>query len=220
MTDAQKDSAIKKINERYVQICREFGPRSGIANDYRNAMELAVGSENLQIVASTTSKKAPKNNPDYITDEIKIVQIKRSKKALEGIAEDDINALLNKHTAGGIKKTAREEAKRQSKEYGFNVSMRNVIEDMDDVYDFLEEYGYDSKDSITTKAVFDAYWDRVGRGGPRPTYTELKLLIKGLHNTEETVVNGQIMESKPVVIVDEKLHKRLTSKKRDLWGGL
>lgn len=220
MTDAQKDSAIKRINERYVQICREFGPRSGIAEDYRNAMELAVGSENLQIVASTTSKKPPKNNPDYITDEIKIEQIKRSKKALEGITEEDLNALLNKHTAGDIKKAAREEAKRQTKDYGVDVSMRNVIEDMDDVYDFLDEYGYDSKDSPTTKAVFDAYWDIVGRGGPRPTYTELKLLMKGLHNTEDPVVNGRIMESKPVVIVEDKLHKRLTEKKRDLWGGL
>ena len=174
---ARRDSAVKKINERYIQICREFGPQSGIANDYKNAMELVSGSENLQIIASTTTKKPPKNNPDYITGEIKVAQIKRSKKALEKIKQDELNALLHKHTAGQIKKAAQEEAKTETKERGVDVSMSDVINDMDAVYDYLDEHGYDSKDSEKTHKLFDFYWDSVGFGAPRPSYTDLKRII-------------------------------------------
>lgn len=190
LKQAQKDSAIKKINERYIQICREFGPDSGIARDYKNTMELVAGSENLQIISSTTSKKAPKNNPDYITGEIKVAQIKRSKKVLEKLDPNDVEALLSKHTAGQIKKAAMEEAKAQSEDTGRYVRMSEVIEDMDSVYDYLDENGYDSKDSEKTSQLFSTYWDSVGPGAPRPTYTELRLIARAIESGATSSVDN------------------------------
>lgn len=186
LKQAQLDSAIKKINERYIQICREFGPDSGIARDYKNTMELVAGSENLQIISSTTSKKAPKNNLDYITGEIKVAQIKRSKKVLEKLDPNDVEALLSKHTAGQIKKAALEEAKAQSEELGYNVRMSEVIDDMDSVYDFLDEHGYDSNDdNKETSKLFSTYWESVGPGAPRPSYTTLKKIIEAMDSGDE-----------------------------------
>ena len=190
LKQAQMDSAIKKINERYIQICREFGPDSGIARDYKNTMELVAGSENLQIISSTTSKKAPKNNPDYITGEIKVAQIKRSKKVLEKLDPNDVEALLSKHTAGQIKKAAMEEAKAQSEDTGRYVRMSEVIEDMDSVYDYLDENGYDSKDSEKTSQLFSTYWDSVGPGAPRPTYTELRLIARAIESGATSSVDN------------------------------
>ena len=190
LKQAQLDSAIKKINERYIQICREFGPDSGIARDYKNTMELVAGSENLQIIFSTTSKKAPKNNPDYITGEIKVAQIKRSKKVLEKLDPNDVEALLSKHTAGEIKKAALEEAKAQSEDTGQYVRMSEVIEDMDSVYDYLDENGYDSKDSEKTYQLFSTYWDSVGPGAPRPTYSQLRMIARAIESGSTSSVDN------------------------------
>lgn len=190
LKQAQLDSAIKKINERYIQICREFGPDSGIARDYKNTMELVAGSENLQIISSTTSKKAPKNNPDYITGEIKVAQIKRSKKVLEKLDPNDVEALLSKHTAGQIKKAALEEAKAQSEDTGRYVRMSEVIEDMDSVYDYLDENGYDSKDSEKTSQLFSTYWDSVGPGAPRPTYSQLRMIARAIESGATSSVDN------------------------------
>lgn len=190
LKQAQMDSAIKKINERYIQICREFGPDSGIARDYKNTMELVAGSENLQIISSTTSKKAPKNNPDYITGEIKVAQIKRSKKVLEKLDPNDVEALLSKHTAGQIKKAALEEAKAQSEDTGRYVRMSEVIEDMDSVYDYLDENGYDSKDSEKTSKLFSTYWDSVGPGAPRPTYSQLRMIARAIESGANSRVDS------------------------------
>ena len=219
MTQAQKDSAIKKINERYIQICREFGPQSGIAKDYANTMELAVGSENLQIISSTTSKRAPKNNPDYITGEIKVVQIKRAKKVLDSIEDDDIEALLNKHTAGDIKRSAKEEAKRQQQETGEDRDIMDIIEDMDAVYDFFEEYGYDSKDDEKVKNVFDTYWGIVGPGGPRTSYSDLRYIIENLQKRDDLLSWG---DTEAAQNVENKLFKRLEAKeeRNTMFGGL
>lgn len=215
---AKKDSAVKKINQRYIEICREFGPNSGIARDYYNTMELVAGSENIRIVASTTSKKAPRNNPDYITDEIKVGQIRRDKNTLDSIDWDDLEALLNKHTAGEVKKSAQEEAKRQSEDTGDDISMFDVIEDMDAVYDFLDENGYDSKDSDATSSVFAFYWDAVGPGAPRPTYTELRRIIEMQQKQQEMI---EIGDAEAANNIENKLFKRLkATHERDVFGGL
>ena len=208
---ARRESAIKKINERYIQICREFGPDSGIARDYRNTMELVAGSENMQIISSTTTKKAPKNNPDYITGEIKVAQIKRSKKALEQMDPDEIEALLNKHTAGQIKKAAQEEAKAQSKESGETVRMSEVIEDMDSVYDYLGEHGYDSKDSDKTHDLFQFYWDAVGPGAPRPSYSDLHSIIRALDSRNSAHQEALYMDL-------QNKHSRSVS--QSMFGGM
>ena len=56
MTPQQKDSAVKKINERYTDICRTFGPNSNTAQEYFNAMVLAFGAENMHTAATRESK--------------------------------------------------------------------------------------------------------------------------------------------------------------------
>lgn len=207
MTQAQKDSAIKRINERYIQICREFGADSGVAKDYYHTMELVAGSENMRIIASTTSKKGPKDNPRYETGEIKVHQIVRNKKALDSMDPEEIQALLNKHTAGQIKKAAKEEAKRQREDTGDeSIDYNDVLEDMDYVYDFMDEYGYDSKESETLKAVLDMYWESAGPLAPRPTYAQLRFLMQGKQQMEDLKVNGDDEYAKNI---EDKLRKRI-----------
>lgn len=207
MTQAQKDSAIKRINERYIQICREFGADSGVAKDYYHTMELVAGSENMRIISSTTTKKGPKDNPRYETGEIKVHQIVRNKKALDSMDSDDIQALLSKHTAGQIKKAAKEEAKRQREDTGDeSIDYNDVLEDMDYVYDFMDEYGYDSKESETLKAVLDMYWESAGPLAPRPTYSQLRFLMHGHQQMKELTVNGDVEYAKNI---EDKLRKRI-----------
>lgn len=211
MTQSQLDSAVKRINERYIQICREFGPSSGIARDYLNTMELVAGSENLQIIASTTSKKAPKNNPDYITDEIKVAQIKRSKATLNELDPDEVQALLDKHTAGQIKRNASEEAKRQKEQTGEDVTVRDILEDMDYVYDFLDEFGYDSKDNEAFKSMLDLYWSAAGPGAPRPSWSDLRRLREAQLRSEQLRIDGNEVEADNI---ENKLFKRIEAEKR------
>lgn len=207
MTQAQKDSAIKRINERYIQICREFGADSGVAKDYYHTMELVAGSENMRIIASTTTKKGPKDNPRYETGELKIHQIVRNKKALDSMDPEDIQALLNKHTAGQIKKAAKEEAKRQREETGDDsIDYNDVLEDMDYVYDYLDEYGYDSKENDTLKAVLDMYWESAGPLAPRPTYSQLRMLIQGKKQMVDLEDMGDTEYAKNI---EDKLRKRI-----------
>lgn len=207
MTRAQKDSAIKRINERYIQICREFGADSGVAKDYYHTMELVAGSENMRIISSTTSKKGPKDNPRYDTGEIKVHQIVRNKKALDSMDPDDIQALLSKHTAGQIKKAAKEEAKRQREDTGDDsIDYNDVLEDMDYIYDFMDEYGYDSKENETLKAVLDMYWESAGPLAPRPTYAQLRFLMQGQQQMRELTVNGDDEYAKNI---EDKLRKRI-----------
>lgn len=207
MSQAQKDSAIKRINERYIQICREFGADSGVAKDYYHTMELVAGSENMRIIASTTTKKGPKDNPRYETGELKIHQIVRNKKALDSMDPEDIQALLNKHTAGQIKKAAKEEAKRQREETGDDsIDYNDVLEDMDYVYDYLDEYGYDSKENDTLKAVLDMYWESAGPLAPRPTYSQLRMLIQGKKQMMDLEDMGDTEYAKNI---EDKLRKRI-----------
>lgn len=215
MTQAQKDSAIKRINERYIQICREFGADGGIAKDYYHTMELVAGSENLRIISSTTTKKGPKDNPRYETGEIKVHQIVRNKKALDSMDPDDIQALLSKHTAGQIKKAAKEEAKRQRDETGDDsIDYNDVLEDMDYVYDFLDEYGYDSKDNEMLQSVLNMYWESAGPLAPRPSYSELRMLLEGKQRMMDLEDIGDSEASKNI---EDKLRKRIEADKgRDI----
>lgn len=207
MTRAQKDSAIKRINERYIQICREFGADSGIAQDYRHTMALVAGTENMRIIASTTTKKGPKDNPRYETGEIKVHQIVRNKKALDSMDSEEIQALLGKHTAGQIKKAAKEEAQHQREETGNeSIDYNDILEDMDYVYDFMDEYGYDSKESETLKAVLDMYWESAGPLAPRPTYSQLRFLMHGKLQMEELKYYGDDDYAKNI---EDKLRKRI-----------
>ena len=215
MTRAQKDSAIKRINERYIQICGEFGADSGVAKDYYHTMDLVAGTENMRIIASTTTKKGPKDNPRYETGEIKVHQIVRNKKALDSMDSEEIQALLNKHTAGQIKKAAKEEAKRQRDETGDDsIDYNDVLEDMDYVYDYLDEYGYDSKDNEMLQSVLNMYWESAGPLAPRPSYSELRMLLEGKKRMMDLEDIGDTEYAKNI---EDKLRKRIEADKgRDI----
>ena len=47
MTDEEKRSAIKRINERKAQIKRDFGEDSSLYRDYANAVYLAIPDDAL-----------------------------------------------------------------------------------------------------------------------------------------------------------------------------
>lgn len=174
MTLQQKDSAVKKINERYTDICRTFGPTSSTANEYLNAMILTFGAENLHTAAARKSKATKRKTQSAGSMGIK--QINRDKDMLKDIPSGDIQALLDRHTAGQIMKTVKEEAKQETEEAGYNVSEDDILTAMEYVNDFTEVY----KDSDWYKI----YWDSVGGkgvGNARPSYmtlTEMILIFK------------------------------------------
>ena len=84
MTDAQKASAIKRINERMSEIRRTFGEDSPEYERYRQAVDRVAG--------------------DYLTPS---GNISHGKKAVEGIDEEKLDALSQHQTAGKIKEDYR-----------------------------------------------------------------------------------------------------------------
>lgn len=80
MTDAQKVSAIKRINERLAEIGRTFGTDSPEYERYRQAVDRVAG--------------------DYLTAS---GNISHGKKAVAGIDEEKLEALSQRQTAGKIK---------------------------------------------------------------------------------------------------------------------
>lgn len=181
MTEQQKDSAIKKINERYTDICRQFGKDSGIARDYRNSMELAVGEENLHKAAARSSSGSKRRES---AADMGIDLISRNKSVLASVSDDDLNALLSKHTAGDIKKAAKEEAKREEEETGDRISYKDVLEAMDFVYEVEED------DPDEMYYAIEEYWNTVGAGNPKPTYTTLCDIIKAHRAEDKARDNG------------------------------
>ena len=84
MTDAQKVSAIKRINERMAELRRTFGEDSPEYERYRQAVDRVAG--------------------DYLTPS---GNISHGKKAIEGIDEEKLDALSQRQTAGKIKEDYR-----------------------------------------------------------------------------------------------------------------
>lgn len=80
MTDAQKVSSIKRINERMAEIKRTFGEDSPEYNRYRQAVDRVAG--------------------EYLTSS---GNISHGKKAVSGIDDEKLDALSQRQTAGKIK---------------------------------------------------------------------------------------------------------------------
>lgn len=175
MTDQEKDSAIKKINERYTEICRQFGKNSGVARDYRNTMELAFGEDNLHRASGRRSTGSKRRES---ASDMGIDLVSRSKDVIKNTSDESINALLSKHTAGDIKKAAKEEAKQESVQTGDDISYMDVLEAMDFVYEVEED------DPDEMYYAIEEYWNTVGAGSPRPMYTTLRDIIKA-HRAED-----------------------------------
>lgn len=90
MTDAQKVSAIKRINERMAEIRRTFGEDSPEYERYRQAVDRVAG--------------------DYLTPS---GNISHGKKAVEGIDDVALDALSQHQTAGKIKEDYRRGAEQE-----------------------------------------------------------------------------------------------------------
>lgn len=178
MTPEQKDKAVKKINERYTDICRSFGPNSATAQEYFNAMVLAFGPENMHTAQARQSKA--KKRKEQTAGSMKIKLIDRDKKMLEKIHSGDIQALLDRHTAGQIKKTVKQEAKQETEEIGRPVSEQEILDAMEDVNDFQLEH--------PDSDWYNNYWTAVGgkgQGNKRPSYMTLKEMIDLYKKQEE-----------------------------------
>lgn len=170
MTVQQKDTAVKKINERYTDICRVFGPNSNTAQEYFNAMVLAFGAENMHTAAQRESKAKKRKTQTAGSMGIKLIN--RDKEMLKDIPSGNIQALLDRHTAGQIMKTVQREAKEESAETGGYVGEDDILSAMDQVNDFI----VDHPDSDW----YENYWNAVGgkgQGNPRPTYMTLSEMI-------------------------------------------
>ena len=183
MTESQKVSAIKRINERLAEMGRQFGKDSGIYQDYKNAILLAIPEETL--TRSGT--------------------ISHGAKALDAIDDQALDDLLAKHTAGQVKKAAREEAKRESEETGEPVSVDEYLEAMDYVYTVINDEPDEAYEA------FETYWSIVGHGGPRPSYTALRDIIetKRRADQEYDLGNKEVADN-----IENKLFKRLEQRNK------
>lgn len=90
MTDAQKVSAIKRVNERMAEIGRQFGTDSPEYERYKQAVDRVAG--------------------DYLTP---AGNISHGKKAVSGIDEVELDALSRHQTAGAIKEDYRRGAEQE-----------------------------------------------------------------------------------------------------------
>ena len=167
MTEVEKRSAIKRLNERLTDMARTFGPRSPLFKEYLNKIKTVVGPDNMH----TPPKQEPRPGKKATAGELGIPLITRSKDTYATLDEDSIEALLSHHTAGRIKKEIREEAKRTSRETGETVTPQDVLDAWEEVYDVINEHYSTFYDAVKM------YWDVAGKGNPRPSYMTLDDII-------------------------------------------
>lgn len=182
MTDEQKVSAIKRINERRAQMKRDFGEDSSLYRNYDYAIYLAIPDDAL----------LPSGN------------ISHGKKALDLINEQDLEKLLRKETAGDIKKRAREEAKRESEETGEAVNWKDIIDAQEVVYEVMED------DYSEFYEAVKLYWDEVGKGHPKPAYTTIKQIINAQADIKYDQEAGKASSAEETErFIRDKLRKRI-----------
>lgn len=197
----EKDSAVKKINERYTDIARKFGKDSGIAKDYLHSIELVFGKENLHTAKKREAKTAKKRKTET-AGSMGLALITRNKSILENISDFDIDSLLRHHTAGEIMRDAKQEAKEESRISGQTVTVDDVLEAMD----FINEL--ESDDSKELYEAFRLYWDTVGAGNPRPSYMLLKDIIESKRDSQAAYDTG---DNEGAQNIENKLFKRIES---------
>ena len=212
MTTQEKDSAVKKINERYTDICREFGKDSIQARDYLNAMRLTFGEENMHTAASRKPKEGTKKRKKQTAASMEIKQINRDKKMLEKVDGGNIQALLEHHTAGQIKESARREAEQESEATGRDVTLDDVLAAMD----YVDEYLAENAEQDSEDGPFATYWKAVGKGQPRPSYMTLADIIQSKEEQEKLRTSGNDREAN---IIEDNLIRRLEAQQRDLQEG-
>ena len=212
MTLQEKDSAVKKINERYTDICREFGKDSIQARDYLNAMRLTFGEENMHTAASRKPKEGTKKRKKQTAASMEIKQINRDKKMLEKVDGGNIRALLEHHTAGQIKESARREAEQESEATGRDVTLDDVLAAMD----YVDEYLSENAEQDSEDGPFATYWKTVGKGQPRPSYMTLADIIKSKEDAQQLRDFG---DNRTADDIEDALTRRLESQQKDLQEG-
>ena len=212
MTLQEKDSAVKKINERYTDICREFGKDSIQARDYLNAMRLTFGEENMHTAASRKPKDGTKKRKKQTAASMEIKQINRDKKMLEKVDGGNIRALLEHHTAGQIKESARREAEQESEATGRDVTLDDVLAAMD----YVDEYLSENAEQDSEDGPFATYWKTVGKGQPRPSYMTLADIIKSKEDAQQLRDFG---DNRTADDIEDALTRRLESQQKDLQEG-
>lgn len=186
---ARKVSKIKRINERLLAIGRDpdLGKDSEFYQRFKNAITLAI-PEDARTGTGTIS---------------------RSEKTLDQIPDDALDDLLKHHTAGEIKRTAREQIATETGRTPKEVTKGEVssyLDVMDEVTKFLstltkEESGF-----------YDTYWK--GRKGlPRPTYS----ILKDMKDTREEAASFRAAGNEEAAqYVEDKLSKRIDAYERDI----
>lgn len=208
MTEQEKRSAIKKLNERYTEMARQFGPDSAITKDFEKALTAVFGPDAMHKAqkpkvklqtkkASKTSAKLTGRVKAKDAKDIKVPKqkkltaadmglslISRSHEVLEKVNEKELDALLRKQTSGQIKRDLEREAKYESDMLGRPIDTRDVLAAMDYIYE-LED------DNPEYYEAIKFYWDEIAPGHKKGQKTGQSLpgysLILELMNGKDRV---------------------------------
>ena len=213
------DKLIKRLNERYTQIARDFGVNSAITRNFQKKLEVVFGSDNMH---RARSRKTQGIKRRASAADMGLMQVDRN-ATTRNVSQEDLDALLSLHTSGEIKKTVKEQAKRES-EYsqamgGEPVSYDDVLEAMDYIYDL------DQDDDNDLYEAYKMYWESVGgrgSGAGRPDYTVIADLAKAIKDQNNVINSGNKEEA---VRLDQYMHERLNAYNKfnagsDLFGGI
>ena len=200
MTREQKNTALKKLNERAVDMARRFGTNSSIYRDYINSLTMIVGVDNMH----TPKKQKRGKGQKQTAASMGVPQASRSGAVLDKISDEDIEAMLSHKTAGQIVKAAKEEAKRESEETGEPVTAEEVIDAQEYVTTVMNEDGEEFYNAVSK------YWEMMGgagSGAPKPSYRMLKYIIEQEKAAYEAYKQRDLSEYNNI---ENKLTKRLT----------
>jgi len=213
------DKLIKRLNERYTQIARDFGVNSAITRNFQKKLEIVFGSDNMH---RARSRKTQGTKRRASAADMGLMQVDRN-ATTRNVSQEDFDALLSLHTSGEIKKTVKEQAKRES-EYnqamgGGQVSYDDVLAAMDYIYDL------DQDDDNDLYEAYKMYWESVGgrgSGAGRPDYTVIADLAKAIKDQNNAINSGNKEEA---VRLDQYMHERLNAYNKfnagnDLFGGI
>lgn len=213
------DKLIKRLNERYTQIARDFGANSAIARNFQKKLEVVFGSDNMH---RARSRKTQGTKRRASAADMGLMQVDRNAQT-RSVSQEDLDALLSLHTSGEIKKTVKEQAKRES-EYsqsmgGGPVSYDDVLAAMDYVYEL------DQDDDNDLYEAYKMYWESVGgrgSGAGRPDYSLIADLSRAIKDQNNAIKGGNKEEA---VNLDKYMHDRLNAYNKfnagsDLFGGI
>lgn len=216
------DKLIKRLNERYTQIARDFGVNSAITRYFKTKLEAVFGVDNMHLSTKLTKAGNPKRRkgkprqPSAADLGLRLVDRNATTR---NVSQEDLDALLSLRTSGEIKKTVKEQAKRES-EYsqamgGGPVSYEDVLSAMDYIYKL------DQDDDNDLYEAYKMYWESVG-GHKRPDYIIIADLAKAIKDQNNAIDSKNMDE---VTRLDQYMHERLNAYNKfnagtDLFGGI